>query len=108
MECFLPMFFDMVITFVGVQLSLRKKMWNVDLQGEMGDVLVSKFLRHQAIFFDVFVECVIFLDTPFFRLYLPEKKTNGHTYLEEPISSGYPAHLGLTWRNQFLLDTQPI
>ncbi len=28
-------------------------------------------------------------------------------YLEEPISSGYPAHLGLTWRNQFLLVTQP-
>jgi hypothetical protein len=27
--------------------------------------------------------------------------------LEEPISSGYPAHLGLTWRNQFLLVTQP-
>ncbi len=26
--------------------------------------------------------------------------------LEEPISSGYPAHLGLTWRNQFLLVTQ--
>ncbi len=28
--------------------------------------------------------------------------------LEEPISSGYPAHIGLTWRNQFLLVTQPI
>jgi hypothetical protein len=28
-------------------------------------------------------------------------------YLEEPISSGYPAHIGLTWRNQFLLVTQP-
>jgi hypothetical protein len=27
--------------------------------------------------------------------------------LEEPISSGYPAHLGLTWRDQFLLITQP-
>ncbi len=27
--------------------------------------------------------------------------------LEEPISSGYPAHVGLTWRNQFLLVTQP-
>ncbi len=27
--------------------------------------------------------------------------------LEEPISSGYPAHLGLIWRNQFLLVTQP-
>ncbi len=28
--------------------------------------------------------------------------------LEEPISSGYPAHQRLTWRNQFLLVTQPI
>ncbi len=28
--------------------------------------------------------------------------------LEEPISSDYLAHLGLTWRNQFLLVTQPI
>jgi hypothetical protein len=27
--------------------------------------------------------------------------------LEEPISSGYPAQPGLTWRNQFLLVTQP-
>jgi hypothetical protein len=27
--------------------------------------------------------------------------------LEEPISSGYPAQTGLTWRNQFLLVTQP-
>ncbi len=27
--------------------------------------------------------------------------------LEEPISSDYLAHLGLTWRNQFLLVTQP-
>jgi hypothetical protein len=25
--------------------------------------------------------CVIFLDTPFFRLFLPEKKTNGHIFL---------------------------
>ncbi len=25
--------------------------------------------------------CVIFLDTPFFRLYLPKKKTNGHIIL---------------------------
>ncbi len=25
----------------------------------------------------------------------------------EAISSGYPAHIGLTWRNQFLLVTQP-
>jgi hypothetical protein len=28
--------------------------------------------------------------------------------LEEPISSSYPACLGLTWRNQFLLVTQPV
>ncbi len=28
-------------------------------------------------------------------------------YLEEPISSGYPAQTGLTWRNQFPLVTQP-
>ncbi len=27
--------------------------------------------------------------------------------LDKSISSGYPAHLGLTWRNQFLLVTQP-
>jgi hypothetical protein len=25
--------------------------------------------------------CVIFLDNPFFRLYIPEKKTNGHIFL---------------------------
>ncbi len=31
----------------------------------------------------------------------------GGVYLEEPISSGYPAPTGLTWRNQFLLVTQP-
>jgi hypothetical protein len=31
-----------------------------------------------------------------------------HLDLEGPISSGYPAHIGLTWRNQFLLVTQPI
>jgi hypothetical protein len=57
-------------------------------------------------------------------LYLPELKSclllpqrwaqevgDGQTWmvnLEEPISSGYPAHLRLTWRNQFLLVTQPI
>ncbi len=27
--------------------------------------------------------------------------------LEEPISSGYPTPTGSTWRNQFLLVTQP-
>ncbi len=55
MECLLPMFFDMVVTFVGVQLSLLGKTWNVELQGEMGDVLFFEFLRHHAIFFDVLV-----------------------------------------------------
>jgi hypothetical protein len=42
----------------------------------------------------------------------PEQKTDSTAQLEmnleEPISSGYPAHLGLTWRDQFLLVTQPV
>ncbi len=42
-------------------------------------------------------------ETNFFWLPSPSRIN-----LEELISSGYPARLGLTWRNQSLLVTQPV